>query len=198
MKTKWKIGLLIVASMAFGGIVSSASMNGVFEGNPIVKVMTYGDELTVEGTPAINYKGRTMVPIYMLRQLGVNVEWDGANETVHVELPAMDATYDAALIAELTSHLGVSYVEQGAFGDGSGHLTVHYTGILDEIDEFAWETILQYSTYTTADTLYVQDADGTEVAVEIPLIRQYFDGSITTEALVESYVYYDAYANFEE
>ncbi|MCI3918751.1 copper amine oxidase N-terminal domain-containing protein [Paenibacillus sp. TRM 82003] len=195
-----EIALLIVLSMAFGGAVSSASMHGVFEGNPIVKIMTYGEELTVEGTPAINYNGRAMVPIYMLRELGVDVTWDADNETVHLAMPAMDATYDASLIAELTSHLGVTYVETGSYGDGYGHVTYHIMDSIYEVDEFAWETILQYSAYTSAEMLYVLDVDGVELSVDIELVRQYFDGTISVEQLTEGYSYYntlEGYGDYE-
>lgn len=66
--------------------VNASSSRGDFEGNPIVGVKSNGNDLNVENTPAINYKGRTMVPIYMLRQLGADVVWDDSTYSVNVSL----------------------------------------------------------------------------------------------------------------
>ncbi|BFT68654.1 stalk domain-containing protein [Paenibacillus sp. P36] len=66
--------------------VNASSIRGDFEGNPIVSVKTNGSELKVEDVPAINYKGRTMVPIYMLRQFGADVAWDDSTYSVNVSL----------------------------------------------------------------------------------------------------------------
>lgn len=66
--------------------VNASSTRGDFEGNPIVGVKTNGSDLKVEDVPAINYNGRTMVPIYMLRQLGADVAWDDSTYSVNVSL----------------------------------------------------------------------------------------------------------------
>lgn len=66
--------------------VNASSIRGNFEGNPVVSVNTNGSELKVEDVPAINYNGRTMVPIYMLRQLGADVSWDDSTYSVNVSL----------------------------------------------------------------------------------------------------------------
>lgn len=84
---KKKIALLIVVSMLFGGIVSAAGLYGTFEGYQIVRVQSNGQTLVTDDVPAVNLNGRTMVPIYMLRDLGADVSWDGSTETVDVNLP---------------------------------------------------------------------------------------------------------------
>ncbi|NQX70130.1 hypothetical protein HQN90_28740 [Paenibacillus alba] len=66
--------------------VNASSSRGDFEGNPIVSVKDNGNELKVDDVPAINYKGRTMVPIYMLKQLGADVAWDDSTYSVNVSL----------------------------------------------------------------------------------------------------------------
>lgn len=68
-------------------VANAASINGEFEGNPIIKMKADGKVLAVEDVPAILYNGRTMVPIGMLRQLGVGVEWDQATQSANVTLP---------------------------------------------------------------------------------------------------------------
>lgn len=71
-------------------VANAASINGDFKGNPIVKVKDNGKELIVENTPAIIYNGNTLVPIYMLRQLGATVTWDQKTYSVDVDIPQSD------------------------------------------------------------------------------------------------------------
>jgi hypothetical protein len=72
------------------GTAGASSVNGDFDGNPIVKVQSAGQELKVDDVPATIYKGRTVVPIYLLRQLGASVDWNQNTYTVNVSLPAGD------------------------------------------------------------------------------------------------------------
>jgi len=50
-------------------------------------VFSGGKELKPAGTPAIVHKGTTLVPIALLRQLGVDVKWDGEKQSVEVTMP---------------------------------------------------------------------------------------------------------------
>jgi hypothetical protein len=67
-------------------VVSASSLHGDFEGNPIVTVTSNGHELKIEDVPAINYKDRTLVPIYLLKQLGANITWDNTSYSVDVKM----------------------------------------------------------------------------------------------------------------
>jgi len=77
--------------------VSASSQHGSFEGNPVVKLFGDGTELKAVDVPAIIYKDRTMVPIYMLQQLGFEVEWNPANYSVHVNSPVVENTTEEEL-----------------------------------------------------------------------------------------------------
>jgi hypothetical protein len=79
---------VVVVFLLFGSVVYAAANHGKFEGYNIVKMKSDGKELVVEDTPAINFKGRTMVPIYMLRQLGVEVVWNAEEYSVDVKIPS--------------------------------------------------------------------------------------------------------------
>ncbi|WP_284643012.1 stalk domain-containing protein [Paenibacillus silviterrae] len=78
--------LTMLLLLGITNIASASTLNGEFEGNPVVKVQAGEQELKVEDVPAINYKGRTMVPIYLLRQLGAEVTWNDASYSVSVAL----------------------------------------------------------------------------------------------------------------
>ena len=52
-----------------------------FEGYPIVKVIVDGKEIKGD-VPAINFKGRTMVPVrFVSEALGADIAWDAEKET---------------------------------------------------------------------------------------------------------------------
>lgn len=82
-----KIGLVILMIVLLATVANAASINGEFEGNPIIKMKSNGKTLVVEDVPAILYKGRTMIPIGMLRDLGVGVTWDQKTASVDVIIP---------------------------------------------------------------------------------------------------------------
>lgn len=66
----------------FFSAISFASVYGLFEGYPIVKVIVDGREIKGD-VPAINFNGRTMVPVrFVAEALGAQVDWDSQNYTV--------------------------------------------------------------------------------------------------------------------
>jgi hypothetical protein len=85
-----KFVLVIVFFGILIGPVQASSINGDFNGNPIVKVKSNGNVLPTEDIPAIIYEGRTLVPIYMLRNLGANVQWNQSDYSVNVSIPVKD------------------------------------------------------------------------------------------------------------
>lgn len=89
---KKKVVLLTLMSFLIAGTMSASSVNGDFNGNPIVKLKSNGKELKVEDVPAVIYEGRTVVPIYLLKQLGVGVMWNGDDYSVDVTLPTTKQT----------------------------------------------------------------------------------------------------------
>lgn len=86
---KKKIITLTVATvMLLGGVVSAASMWGTYKGQDIVRLTVDGVPVQVKDAPAINFDNRTMVPIYLLDQAGVQFSWDNSTKTVDVKKPA--------------------------------------------------------------------------------------------------------------
>jgi hypothetical protein len=90
---KKKIATAFSVLLLSCSVANASSINGDFEGNPIVKVTSNGQDLKFDDVPAINYKGRTMVPIYLLNQLGAETKWDENTYSVNVKL---DSKIDVA------------------------------------------------------------------------------------------------------
>jgi hypothetical protein len=82
-----KIILVAIMFLLFAGVVSASSINGDYKGNPIVKVMSNGKQLQSDEVPAMIYDGHTVVPISLLRQIGVSVNWNADAYSVDVKLP---------------------------------------------------------------------------------------------------------------
>jgi hypothetical protein len=97
-----KIIILTVFFLCFAGVIQASSINGVFNGDPIVKVLSEGKELVVKDAPAIIREGRTLVPIYLLEQLGAVLKWN--SETYSVDLTLPDPTKElSATLQEINS-----------------------------------------------------------------------------------------------
>jgi hypothetical protein len=87
MKHKKKVIALILFSLGCAGVVQASSIHGDYNGDPIVKLFAEGKELLVEDAPAVIRDGRTMVPLYLLRQAGVAVHWVPEKYAVELTLP---------------------------------------------------------------------------------------------------------------
>ena len=71
-----KIILVIFSFFLISGVVSASSINGEYNGNPIVKVYVNGSEIRPE-VPAHIVDGTTMLPMRAVAEaLGADVEWD--------------------------------------------------------------------------------------------------------------------------
>jgi hypothetical protein len=84
---KKKISILAIILFLFCSTVFASSINGDHKGNPIVKVLNNGVEVVADDTPAMIVENRTLVPIYLLKKLGVSVDWNQDNYSVNVVIP---------------------------------------------------------------------------------------------------------------
>ncbi|MEW9702365.1 stalk domain-containing protein [Paenibacillus sp. SI8] len=84
---KKKILATTLLFLCFSGIVSASSIHGDYNGDPIVNVLSQGKELKVEDVPATIRDGRTLVPLYLLKQAGASVKWDADTYTVDLTFP---------------------------------------------------------------------------------------------------------------
>jgi hypothetical protein len=82
------IGLTLAGLLAVGGIAGAASMWGKYKGNTIIRLTVGGEPVKVADVPAVSYLGRTMIPIYLLQQAGVEYKWDQRTQTVDITPPS--------------------------------------------------------------------------------------------------------------
>ncbi|MGO4270740.1 stalk domain-containing protein [Paenibacillus sp. TAF58] len=85
--TRKKMIATVLLFLCFAGVVNASSIHGEFNGDPIVNVLFGGKELHVEDVPATIRDGRTLVPLYLLKQTGASVTWDSEKYNVDLAFP---------------------------------------------------------------------------------------------------------------
>ena len=143
MKRKLILAFVVVLSFT-GGAVSYAAakaVNGLYDGFPIVKVFSGGKELVPSGVPAIVHKGTTLVPIALLRQLGVDVKWDQATYSVDVKVPKKYPLSPTVIetVAEKTTALIYALDETGTAREQGSGFVVSEDGLLLTADHVVQE-----------------------------------------------------------
>lgn len=111
--------LIIIVTMVILATVGTAysTVNGYFSGYPIVNIKV--DGIDVKGdTPAINFNGRTMVPLgFVGKALGANIAWDAANETALISTGGTVASSEDIARLKLFSRISSKYMELGLLGE---------------------------------------------------------------------------------
>ncbi|CAG7599984.1 hypothetical protein PAESOLCIP111_00357 [Paenibacillus solanacearum] len=107
---KKKIAAVSVALMLLSGVVSAASINGNYNGNPIVIVTSNGKALEIDEVPAQIIDGHTLVPISLLRQIGASVTWDAKTYGVDVKMSGSSSSVVKGLSQDEAEKL-ITYTE---------------------------------------------------------------------------------------
>lgn len=182
MKRKLLIALAFILTFS-GGLVATAAVkavNGSYDGFAIVKLFSRGEELKPAGTPGILYKSSTLIPIGVLRDLGVKVDWDGTKQSVNVTLPPTKSVLsddDIALLANRTvAHIYAVDDQGNAISQGTGFvikpngLLVTAFHVVEEKGSFYnLKVILNGKTYLIPKDQYVYRDEVKDVyAVRLP------------------------------
>jgi hypothetical protein len=192
-----KVLLVVIMFLLFAGVVTASSINGDYNGKPIVKMKSNGQVLAVEDAPAVIMDSRTMVPIYMLRQIGLGVEWNAEEYSVDVTLPKAPAQNDQlssisqyveGIKKEITgegvniTHYSINIDETGLFA----HAIYDNTGLTTEqlIDDIVVISSGIYNFDQPIDGTIIEINNGTNtgtIGVGHQDMVDYFDGKITLD-----------------
>jgi hypothetical protein len=195
---KKKIVLMVVVFMMVMGTVVGGSLYGEYKGNPIVKVKSDGKTLVTEDTPAVMLDGRTMVPIYMLRELGAEVSWDGETQSVDVTLPIKSSkTSNSNLgrkVVELSKSakdFGVSYFNLGYDEHGSYvNMRIDSQGNVDsDLKTAAVTSILSLETDASEVIInfYSNNQQFAKATISRKYIKDYLDDKITEQEFMNKW-----------
>lgn len=171
-----KIGLVIIMIVLLATVANAASINGEFEGNPIIKMKSNGKILAVEDVPAILYNGRTMVPIGMLRQLGANVSWDQKTNSVDVSLNIVSKT-------SVSTKDKVKQLEQRARLTGGKYFKVSYDslGSYAQVRIDGTEDVAKDISNIHSLSLLVAETEASEIVVQY-----YFNSSFLQDYIIKT------------
>ncbi|WP_274366081.1 trypsin-like peptidase domain-containing protein [Paenibacillus thermotolerans] len=119
-----KVIAIVLASLLFAGVASASSLWGTYKGNNIIRLTVDGAPVKVSDVPVISYQGRTMVPIYLLKEAGINYTWDQKNQTVDVvkQIPQPQETakpLDVAQLIKDVERLGGYAIVMGTNDEGT-------------------------------------------------------------------------------
>jgi hypothetical protein len=90
---KKKIILIVMASFLLTGVVSAASLWGSYKGNAIIKVNVNDKQYTTKGVPPVSLNGQVMIPLNILKQLGITYTYDSKKMTANITKPEPEIVY---------------------------------------------------------------------------------------------------------
>jgi hypothetical protein len=192
-----KIGLVIVLIIMLVTVANAASINGEFEGNPIINLKSNGNDLIVYDVPAILYNGRTMIPVYMLSQLGATVEWDQDTYSLNVELPKKETV-------AINSFDPTQKTKDIIANGGGGVTLVMIKGQITAITYFSYingfesdwskiadvlKTLTDFGT-TYSSVVYVEGESKSTIEIKSQTYKDFLNGKITESQLSSAWVTY--------
>lgn len=182
-----KILLSAALFVAFAGVATGSSINGDYEGNPIVKIKSNGSVIDPGEVPAMIYNGKTMVPISSLRNLGAYVTWDQDTYSVEVTFPK---TFN---ISEATKKLkpDVEFIQQYSDGVSLNTISFRYASTLDELmkpsNNNVFVGIMLNSLPSDANLIEIIDKDGNIFTCPMQGMRDFMASKITADELLKQY-----------
>lgn len=148
--------------------------------------------MKVTDVPAVILNDRTMVPIYLLKQAGVNYSYDAKKQIVDVKSSSSAGSSPAAVMKDINQFggSGVSLYEEG----GKSYAYTYVADIENLQDEDIHDLLLNLLTFGT-DKLVIsydeQGDDGEYYTYDLSIAAQdyqsYINGKLTEEQLLERF-----------
>lgn len=185
--------LTLLALFVLSGVVSAASLWGTYKGNNIIRLTIDGKAAKVSDVPVISYQGRTMVPIYLLNQAGINYTWDQRNQTVDVQKTSSPSSTSSGLnvpqISKAVKAHNIEFVEYVSDGKGFNSLTFYYDYALDQMPDQSFDALLTISANSDSTLTKIVDINNLTLKVVTSAVREFYAGQITAEQLKSRYEY---------
>lgn len=174
------------------GAVSAASMWGSYKGNDIIRITSNGYPLKSGDVPAISYNGRTMIPINMLGQVGLQYSWNQSNKTVDITTNTNNASSSTLMSAD-SIKINVKYADffnqLKTFGDSLTALSGTYSLAYNE------SYIKHTTTYFTTANSHLNGAID-DYNNLLALSKNYTDNNISN-ILTDYYTSIDHYKSMD-
>lgn len=181
--------LVVILSLLFVGSVSAASLWGTYKGKQIIRLTVDGKPIKVSDAPAVSMDGRTMIPVYLLQQAGINYSWDQKTQTVNISSNS-NSNFDPAQATNDIISLGGGGV---TIINSNGQLYAMVYFKAKSSFETDWPNImnifLKLIDFHT-DYSRVQYDNGSMNTIDISndILKKYLSGSITDDQLQKDWV----------
>lgn len=189
--------LIIVSFFLFMGVVSASSINGEYKGNPVVKLLLDGKEVTADDVPAMIYDNRTVVPIYLLKKMGATVTWDLDNYSADIKLPEAQPLPTPVPMASPTpnvsisdmskslKNMGIVLISHTTNGDDINNIWFYtnFTSAESENKGSVYDAIFNSGMLTDANTIFIDFSDKYILTVPTSAVRDFYSGKINNDQL---------------
>lgn len=189
---KKKIIMIVALLMIITTAVSASSLNGDYNGNPIVKLKSNGTLVDSGEVPAMIYDGKTMVPIAALRNLGADVTWDQNTYSVDIKLKqnsVQQSNFSISNALNESRKHGVDFIAMMSGTDGKTTIIYYYNGtsqqLFNKMDSFG--AIFDNSITSDATSTEISFIDKETLSVSTDRIRDFKNGKITSQQLADEY-----------
>lgn len=191
------IALTIAGVVALSGVVSAASIWGTYKGNPIVRLTVDGRPILVNKNevPAISYQNRTMIPINLLKNAGVNYTWDQKTKTVDIKSikTTTSVQFNPAKRTKDIIYLGGDGVKL-AYVAGSMSADVTFKSKTGDFNS-DWNTLseifvklIDFNTDFISVNYYPSDKDLNIITIDAKVFNNYINGTITDDELQKHWI----------
>lgn len=184
-----KVVTILASSFLFCSVVSAASVWGTYKGNSIVKITNNGKPIKISDVPAISYNGNTMIPLYLLKQFGLNYHVDTKKQTVNINSSSSKETTSLKSLSATFKSRGINSIGYVTAGDYST-LSFNYDYKMFEQDEKIFnklfDDIMKASLGIDANFVEIVDPNQGKMIMPSSHIRSYYEGRISEEELFES------------
>jgi S1-C subfamily serine protease len=180
---KKKILIIVLILMMFsGGYAFSESINGSWNGMPIVKLFNQGNALESSDSPAVILNNHVYVPLKALNPIGAELTWNSSNYSVDIKLPKSKD------ILELATQFGSSVISNVTMSvDGSGKQILTITSPMDfskaETSKTFGDILFAVKDFNATE-LNISSASG-KIAFKMSDIRDFIDLKINGDELIK-------------
>jgi hypothetical protein len=184
-----KISIILFSSLLFCSVVSATSLWGTYKGNSIVKITKNGNPIKISDVPAMSYNGRTMIPIYLLKQFGLNFQYDAKQQTINVTSSQLNESTSIEKLSSTFKTRGVNavgYVTNGTYRTLSFYYAYKMFDQDAEIFNNLFDDILKASVNTDATLLEIVDTNNGKMILSMTDIRSHLEGLISKDELLQN------------
>jgi hypothetical protein len=181
-----KIIFFVVIMMMFVGVVNASSINGDYNGYPILKVTSSEQEIEPGPVPALMYGDSILIPASILRTIGVGVKLSENASSVDLSVPKESKGISINTLMKTfgpngKNHL-LSHLEYSINGEDYTQLNLYPTFILwDSNRSEDFHKLLLLAGAVDVQKIRIEDAGNTITFINPADIVSFYRGELNSD-----------------